>query len=200
MSYVDRVQRAGSPREAILGLAAALDELLGRIEKLEAGSGGWDSWGDEEPHYAPDPPTGESPAALEARIAAQHAEALQAMSNSDPRVIELPPPSAEKMERRRMLERQQLKLAQALGPEGEGVDWTEAYAKGGPWWLYAERRDLVMGYDDSVRRMMVADVEEDDPRVAYEMALDVLKQPAGEPDFENGIGALAVGLVSGKKR
>jgi hypothetical protein len=32
------------------------------------------------------------------------------------------------------------------------------------------------------------------------MALDVLKQPAGEPDFENGAGALAVGWITGKQK
>lgn len=193
MSVVGDVRRSRSPKDALIVIAEAVDELTRRLDELERGND-WDApleWEDEPPEAAP-------PSELD--IEEKHQRALEAMNNTDARDIVIPPPSEEKMAQRRMFAKQQLRLNQVLPPDEDGTDWDEVYVKGGPLWLYNADRGVVMQYDDAVRRRMVADVEEDDPKAAYQMALDVLKQPAGEPDLENGSGALAVGNVDGKTR
>lgn len=194
MSYVDQVKAAKNPREAILILARGLDELA-------AAGDGWDDWGDDagfptEAVAAAFRDVG--PDGLTDHERAQHEAALLAMANDGSNTYELPAPSEEKMEFRRMFERQQLNLEATLGEEAGEEDWTEVYAKGGPWWLWSERRDIVMGLPYATRQMMVADVEQDNPAVAHELSLDILKREAGEPDFENGSGALAVANVTSK--
>lgn len=112
-------------------------------------------------------------------------------------VIQFPVPTAERLEQRRLLERQQLRLATVLGDDSE--DWTERYAQGGPFWLYTHRRDLVITYPQHVLKAMIADVEQDSPKLAYEMSLDVLKAPANEPDLETGAGSLHVSNLTTDK-
>lgn len=203
MNIVDAVKQAKNPREAILTLAYALEDLQDRIAQLET-AGSWDDWGDgQEPVKGTDAPVVLPEQLDEGRLERQHQEALAAMSNTDAREIVVPAPSAEKMEQRRMFERQQLRLREmltSLGQDDPDVDWNDVYAKGGPWWLYNANRELVMSYDMPVRQQMVADLEQDSPQLAFQMSIDVLKQPAGEPDFENGSGALAVGTVGVPKR
>jgi len=198
----ERVKRAGTPREALLILARALDELqvAARVDPWQNWDDGWEYTSLDDDSTAAPPNDDIGPDGLTAQQRANHTAAMLAMSNTTARDIVIPKPSEEKMEQRRMLERQQLKLGLALGVEEDSdVDWTETYAKAGPWWLWQERRDLVMGYDYAIRQAMVKDVEEDRPDLAYEMGLDVLKQPAGEPDLENGSGALAVSNLTASK-
>lgn len=208
-TYSNQVRATKSPKEALTIIAHALDELAARIDALEEGGSGWDDWGDadntaviaaeqrdwfHEPIKAGQEATGyQFDAPMGSVKTEQHGSQM---------VYVFPTPSDEKQERRRLLERQQLQLAKALGPEEPEPEggWNGAYAKGGPWWLYAHNRELLMSYPSEVRRAMVADVEEDSPKLAYEMGLDVLKEAAGKPDFESGFGALAVGLVDGKPR
>lgn len=184
----DRVRAAKKPQDALLVIAEALDELLGR--EADSGWGEWDAapgggWGDAT----------ENPDFEEA-----HRRAVEAMNNSGPIDVVLPPPTPEKMDRRRMFERQRLKLATVLTNEVEPDDgWTEIYAKGGPLWLYANNRELVMTYDEDTRRTMVKDLLEDDPDAAHQMSIDVLKRETGDTDFESGAGALAVGDIGTKK-
>lgn len=192
MSYVDRVMAAKNPREAILILAKGLDELA-------SAGGGWDDWGDDGAGFPADLiRAGVGEDGLTDHERAEHERALLAMSNDKARDLTLPTPSEEKMEFRRMFERQQLELANALGDDAGEEDWTEVYAKGGPFWLWSERRDIVMGLPYPTRQMMVADVEEDNAYLAHQMSIDILKREAGEPDFESGAGALAVGNVTSK--
>lgn len=204
MSTADKVRAARSAQEAMLVLAEALDTVL---EELAATPQSHDPWGEwpgtpaeftETLRTETDAALRESKAEFEARIERQHQEALAAMANTEAREIELPPASADKQERRRLLARQQLKLNDVL-PGADITDWNETYVKGGPVWLYNADREVLMSFDYPVRQQMIADVEEDNPQLAYEMSLDILKQPAGEPDFENGSGALAVGWVKGGK-
>ena len=197
MTTVDLVRAAKTPKEAMLGLAGAIDDIYARLEKLEEG-GGWDSWGED----VEDDAWEEEPSAGEGYIQ-DHGPQMGAVTveytDAGP-VFTFPPIDEERQALRRMVERQQLKLAAAIGddaPEPEG-GWTEAYVRGGPWWLYQHRRDLVMTYDMNVRRRLVSDVELDSPKLAYEMSLDILKEPCGEPDLEGGSGALAVANVGTK--
>jgi hypothetical protein len=168
MTFIEDVQRAKSPREALLNLAAGLDILVERIDRLERTSS-WDEWGaDEEGIFVPLPEP------------AQRAPVIAA--DGDTTDVNLPPPSAEKLAARRMFEKQSLHLVDYLGT---GEDWTEVYAKGGPVWLYVGNRELVMSLPHSVRQALVADLEEDAPQQAKEMARDVLKESCDATGFGN---------------
>lgn len=108
-----------------------------------------------------------------------------------------PAPSDTKAQARRDFEANNLRLAGALNDPAQ--DWNALYVKAGPFWLYQHNRELVMTYPAHVRRAMVNDVAEDSPKLAYEMARDVLKEACGEPDLETGAGALAVSELTGAK-
>jgi len=203
MTYVDQVRvclAAKKPGDALLILAEALDELEAAGDGMDWSGGDWEPTAQEALDYAMEAAirTDVGPDGLTDHERAQHEAALLAMANDGARDFALPAPSEEKMEFRRMFERQQLNLEATLGEEAGEEDWTEVYAKGGPWWLWSTRRDIVMGLPYATRQMMVADVEQDNPAVAHELSLDILKREAGEPDFENGSGALAVATVSSK--
>jgi len=202
MSYVDQVRAclaAKKPGDALLILAEALDELEAAGDGMDWSGGDWEPSAQEALDYAMEQAlrTNVGPDGLTDHERAQHEAALLAMGDSA-HEYELPEPSEEKMEFRRMFERQQLNLAATLGEDAGDEDWTEVYAKGGPWWLWSERRDIVMGLPYATRQMMVADIEQDNPLTAHQVAIDILKREAGEPDFENGSGALAVATVSSK--
>lgn len=205
---VDLVRAARTPSEAIIRLATAvevaLDEMRERIEELGLADDGWGEWEADPEPVESNAERGETEAEFEARMERQHQEALERMNNTDQGALTTLPPTDEKKEQRRMFERQQLRLQEMLESLGQlpetDVDWTEVYATGGPFWLYSMNRELFMSYDIQVRQRMVTDIEEDDPQLAYQVALDALKQPAGEPDFENGSGALAVATVGVPKR
>lgn len=89
-------------------------------------------------------------------------------------IVDLPPPSPEKFSRRF-----HWALENKLGSQFLGLDEdtlaAEAYAKGGPMWLYLGNRAAVMQMPPEWRRGMVYDVQEDSPRQAQEFARDVLK-------------------------
>lgn len=100
---------------------------------------------------------------------------------SDSVTVSLKTPSAEKYERRHNFA-EAMKLEEMIPlPADEAYD---AYAKGGPLWLYLGNRPVVMSLPYEWRQRMVMDVEEDSPRAAQEMARDILKDfdPAGTMD------------------
>lgn len=89
-----------------------------------------------------------------------------------------------------------LNLDVALGPhpEGEGHEWAEDYAQGGPMWFYIPNRDLVMQYPERVRSQMVEDVrvttharspQHIADKLTNEFGADVLKAPMST-DREGG--------------
>jgi hypothetical protein len=200
VSYVDQVRAclaAKKPGDALLILAQALDDL-GDDGGMDWSGDGWAP--QDELHYAMEQAvrTGVGPDGLTDHERAQHEAALLAMANDGPKDYSLPEPTEDKMAFRRMFEAQQINIAGALGDDAGEEDWNEAYAKGGPWWFYCEFHEMAKGLPFPTRQMMVADIEADNPALAYEVSLDLLKQEAGEPDFENGSGALAVANVTSK--
>ncbi len=58
-------------------------------------------------------------------------------------------------------------------------EFAGAYSKGGPMWLYLGDREAIMAMPISYRHTMIADIEEDSPIQAQEVARDILKD--GEP-------------------
>lgn len=180
-------------------ILAALEGINTRLDKLEAAQPSDEDEVDPVTWWAAHGriigPDGLTDAEREGHIRAQ-----QITTDANENVFELHPPSEEKQAQRRMFADQQLRLNTVLPADPDVEDWNEVYVKGGPWWLYNSARDIVMTYPDNARRIMVADLEEDVPELAYQMSLDVLKQASEPPDLENGAGALAVGWVGGKPR
>lgn len=190
MTFVEDVQRAKSPREAMLNLAAGLDILVERMDALEINNN-WDSWSEA-------PITADDIAAIDARRDAEHARRLKEVftrplseqaftapvitETDDTTTVEIPPPSPERMAQRRLLESQQLHLADSLGT---AEDWNEVYAKGGPAWLYHGNRELVMTLPMSTRQALVEDLAEDSPQQAHEMGRDILKEACDATGFGN---------------
>lgn len=88
----------------------------------------------------------------------------------------------ERMERRRAFARQ-LTLWDFLGPAMDEETAVEAFAKGGPLWLYhGGARDAIMQMPYEARQWMCTDVGEDSPAEAQELALDLLKQKDSVPE------------------
>lgn len=92
--------------------------------------------------------------------------------SADSATLVIPAPSKAKKDRRLALAHE-WKLHEFLPlTDFEAAD---AYAKGGPQWLYGYDRDAVMQMPYAYRQAMVEDVLEDSPRAAHEMARDILK-------------------------
>lgn len=170
MTVEQDVLAAGSPREALLVLARAIDDL----------SSSPDPWGEwyaaatvtPASHVAAsrsDQPRTNYGALMVPDVLPEAADAELE--------VDVPPPSLSKMITRLRFEAQALHIGEYLNDDTE--DWSAAYAKGGPVWLYTNNRELVMSLPESTRAAMIEDVIEDNPELAHEMSRDILKQ-AGE--------------------
>lgn len=162
-STSEAVRAAKNPQEALLCIAAGLDEVLARLAQLAEQPKPDDGWGDWETR--PIVLNGEPTFDIEIGDGATEI------------VFKLP--TEEKLARRRLFASEILKL-QDQGLDKYGIeDPIDHYAKGGPFWLYHGNRELFMQYTGDVRAMMVMDVEDDDQEAAREMARDVLKNEEG---------------------
>lgn len=172
MTYVEQVKGAKSPLHAMLVVAGALDDMMavltGIAKPVVADEYDWGAWS--------------APAQAEAKPLIQATDVSEGE-----RVVKLAPPTESKQLLRKQFAEGVLKLGTVLGDAPAEMTWAEAYAKGGPLWLYTGNRDVVMTYPLEIRAAMVADVEEDDPHTAQEMGRDVLKQPS-----ETGPGGVAM--------
>lgn len=154
MTYADRVRGAKDVKEALAAIAEGIDEILARPSPQD----NFMEWGAE-----PEPET---------------ERALEIVEDDEDGVlIDIKPVSQEKRQRRGTFARTVLQLHQqdAFNTWDDKEAAIEAYAVGGPLWLYHGNRELVMQYSPDVRRVMVQDIEEDDPVTAQEVALDLLK-------------------------
>lgn len=154
MTCEEEVLASKNPMQAILALARALDRLV--ADRAAGDDGGWGEW----------------PAAMVEAVAVEHAAEI--IQHGDTATVELPSVSLERYHARWSFAKSTLKLDEALG---DGEDWFDAYATGGPMWLYLGNRDLVMSYPVETRRAMIEDVELDSPQDAADMARDILKVP-----------------------
>lgn len=173
MSTVDQVRAAKSSQEAMIALAQALDTIgLKLVELVHSPpmASGFDAW---------DSPRWETGNQQEEAFRVEQAAAEGGA------IIDLPAPSPARFVERLTFGEQSLRLdeyyknAEGTVTAPEGYDsWNHVYAKGGPYWLYTQDRDLVMGLPYSTRQALVADLEQDDPKIAAEVGRDILKQDA----------------------
>ena len=155
MSYVEEVQRAKSPREAILVVAAGLDALA---ELLATQASSWDSWGTDD-DWLPQPP--------DAVVINQSADATDIM---------FLPVSEEMQAQRRAFASGTLRLNEMLADVDPYENWVEAYVKGGALWLYHGNTPLCKSYDEFARRAMVQEIiDMGYPALAHEVGIDLLK-------------------------
>lgn len=164
MTTEQLVKAAANPKDAMLVIARALDRIEATLTVPPP-----DPWATE--WSAED-------------IGRPGFVGVKITQDVDTTEVVIPPASPEKQAARRQFAEQSLQLEDNLGT---GEDWLNAYAKGGPIWLYEGNRELFMTYGDHVRRAMVQDVIEDDPKYAGEMGRDVLKEACEEgPNLDLG--------------
>jgi hypothetical protein len=103
---------------------------------------------------------------------------VQSIDAGNEIVVDIPPPDAKRAAQRR-------KFVEAAGlydfvtqPVLTKEEFNAAYVKGGPMWLYLGDRDAVMAMPEQMRYLLVADIEQDSPVQAQEVARDILKDAA----------------------
>lgn len=202
MSYADRVHRAATPQLAMRALADGVDELLTILKAQPAQTDPWGEW--TAPEAAP-ADTGSVENDLRELEIAQVQEALrketdpetiqalnaklnllkdtgavpdnilpgEVIGADEHGVVHVPVVSAERQATRRAWA-----IQHELGPQFLGMDLAEAadaFAKGGPVWLYYGNRPALMTMPPDWKRAMVHDLEEDSPIMAQSMGRDILK-------------------------
>ena len=184
MTTAEKVQQARSPQEAMLAVAQALDEIIALVTNQSRTTEDWftESWSKPAVPLPPPAPASGPPVVI---------------TGEDSTTVLFQPPSEEKQNWRRQFAEQTLHIADYVGDHT--TDWADVYAKGGPSWLYIGNRELVMSLPYQVRQVLVADLEEDAPEQAREMARDILKQPADATGFGNSP-ALADEFEGGVRR
>lgn len=179
MSVVDQVMAAKKPQDAMLAIAAALDELLSREP---AAADGWGEWGSSAEAI-------EERAAIIESVYSEEGGTLtefKATSDEDKRA-----------KRQRFADDV---IAQNFGrADLENGEWhpdttiIEAYVNAGPLWLYAYDRDFVMQLPQEMKVMLIEDVFEDDPEEGRGLGRDLLKDPSpGEVKPQRWADAAAV--------
>jgi hypothetical protein len=161
MNTGERVRAAQNPQDALCMIADALDALYVEIAELKdqpAQDDGWGSW--------------ESGSGLQVEHDLDAGEST----------VTVPAVSEEVQELRRKFAESTLNLQAALEAEGldPTEDWVEAYAKGGPLWLYHGNRDFVVQLPYAVRHALVLEASADDPEEAIKMGRDLLKDDGAE--------------------
>jgi len=153
VSYEAQIKAAKTPQEGMAVIGRALDDITVKLAAyVPASTSGWDvGWAADDPDSS----------------------LLTVEEDADGNVtVVLAGASHEKYETRKRFAEEVLQLHHHIDSEG---DIFHAYGVAGPMWLYTGNRELFMSYDPTVRALMVQDVEEDDPKAAYDMGKDVLK-------------------------
>lgn len=215
MTYRDRIAGSTSIHAAMCVLGEAIDKLL---EQDAPGitTSEWEAWQAQPTSALPAPApksdaeiealraeleltTGEDRLALEARLrlleddgtvpANPVPEGRRIITTANDNEITVDLPEADPA---RQHARYDFAFNYALGgmldpPLGD-TEAADAYAKGGPMWLYLYDRDAVMSMPVDWRRQFVQDVEFDSPAQAHELARDILKSEDPQP-----VGGVPVG-------
>ncbi len=190
MTYQERILQAASVKDAMVILGEGIDAILGDgIAGVSASE--WEAWEahDSEQEIRErlaDEADPEERRALEARlrlltddgVVAQPVvpEGRRVITTGDAKqiTVDIPKPSADRA-RSRYEWATATQLGGMLTPSLSTEEAADAYAKGGPMWLYLYDRDAVMSLPVEWRRAFVEDVERDSPAQAQEMGRDILK-------------------------
>jgi hypothetical protein len=186
MTTEQQVREARSPQEALLTIARALDRIEDAL--TQAPMLAWDEWQPQSVSVWTSPPVTMTPEQMETvshDVAVRQLDELRTQVTVEDGVAEvaLPPVSEAKKVERRAFATHVLRLHEHLGDD---ENWADVYAKGGPMWLYLGNRAVVMAMPYAVKQAMIADIEEDSPQDAHEMARDILKAPC-ETDLGGGM-------------
>lgn len=105
---------------------------------------------------------------------------VQSLVDDSTVTVDIPPASPERQEDRRRFARNGHLHSFLSQPVLNEAEFEDAYAKGGPMWLYLGDRDAIMAMPPEYRVLMVADIEEDSPAQAQEVARDLLMDRGAE--------------------
>jgi hypothetical protein len=105
---------------------------------------------------------------------------VQSLVDDSTVTVDIPPASPERQEDRRRFARNGHLHSFLSQPALNEAEFEDAYAKGGPMWLYLGDRDAIMAMPPEYRVLMVADIEEDSPAQAQEVARDLLMDRGAE--------------------
>jgi len=177
MKTTELVQQATNPAEALLAVAAALDRIEAALAKTPPASGGWSQgWTDKAPtevQYTGEVINGYKQGIMPDR---EPDPSLKLATDVDGSVtIDIEAPTDEVMEARRQFATDNLKLGVAW-KDLPGEAAVEAYAVGGPLWLYHADRDLMAAYQPGDKAIMISEIEEAYPREARDIARDINKR------------------------
>ncbi len=204
MTYQERIRSSASVHAAMCVLGEAIDKLLGQVPEVTT-EPGWDAWQAQPPNALPSsqpaPSTAEADSvrarlatesdaderrALEARLRLLADDAVvpnptvpegrRTITTGDDKqiVVDIPAPDRARMQARASMALAG-KFGEQLTPPLSNDEAADAYARGGPMWLYMYDRDAVMGMPEDWRRAMVNDVLVDSPAQAHELGRDILK-------------------------
>lgn len=182
MTVREDVLAAPNPKAALLVLADAIDSLQSKPADL------WEDWGSELESFDATVEAVESIGATGEPT--QGGPFTQATDDGSP-VVDFPlPTKTQEIRRKNVIEH--LDFENLTGRDDNGNEYRlfpredtperreevkellRAYFNAGPVWLYLSNRDHVLQLPLDVRREMIADVEEVDPKYAYHMAKDIL--------------------------
>ena len=215
----DQIKTCHTPQEALLLLAEAIDELRAQPAPADPWQQPLEWAAAPSPTSPPflpeDVPVAERAAeiaALEAQLAdeqdPQERKALKAKLwllknpgteagrrgeqgrrvSTDGTIKDLPVPDAGRMLVRRQWA-QKYRLWEFFSPQRDEAEVTEAYAKGGPLWLYHSNRELCLELPIAARQMMVSDIDQDSVQEAREIGRDLLKVKEGQK-LQNAVEAI----------
>jgi hypothetical protein len=162
MTTEAQVRSAKGPPDALLAIAQALDRIEAQLS-LTPAADGWGDWSLPSPEGPSDPHA--------------HVPAFTVSTTKDETVVEIKAVSEEKQDRRHEFATSTLQLEDNF----PGIGAVEAYAVGGPVWLYEYDYNYVKALPVGIKRMMVADLMEDDVQASIEMGRDLLKGDSDGP-------------------
>ena len=176
-----QVHAAEGPVQAMLAIAKALDRIEKALDAQPA-SDGWGEWSSPPGEKKEEEGdgivyTGEVLNGFRQGIMPDRTPdpSLKLTTNEDgEQVIDLPPPTDAELEDRRAFAKDILNLDVAW-KDLPGNDAIEAYAVGGPLWLYHADRELMMNFSPDAKAKMINEIEQTHPREAGDIARDINK-------------------------
>lgn len=210
MTFKTRVQDARNIQDALVTLAEGIDRLLAAVP-AEPPVDPWDTWPADTQTSLPNVTALRDQLTLTDEL--QTVDALQAairLAEDDGTPVDngLPQGVREQVtvgedsievacrpvDQDRYVDRVTFAREIGLGPDCDPAILhevaVEAFAKGGPSWLYNYDRAFVVGMPTNWKQALVDDVEQDSLREAAELGRDILKDLSGGMDQQSQLASL----------